>query len=219
MLNDITLKLDRGLWALIGVNGAGKTTFLRCIMGVENYEGSIKIKNKEVKELSAKEIAPLIGYVPQISNQLLPFTVREFIEMGTYYRSGNIEEKINSLNIDPDREITTLSGGEFQKLLIMRALIGDPPILLLDEPASHLDIKNTTEILEIITTYSKKNLVILVVHDLNILNFVDGIMALKNGKIKILNEIEKRALENIFDTKIRIVNNGHFKFIVPFYRE
>ena len=219
VLDGITLKLEKGLWALIGVNGAGKTTFLRCVMGVENYDGSIRIKGKEVKELPAKEIAPLIGYVPQISNQLLPLTVREFIEMGAYYRNGDVEEKINALNMDPDRKITTLSGGEFQKLLIMRALIGNPPILLLDEPASHLDIKNTMETLEIITRYSKKNLVILVLHDLNLLNFVDGIIALKNGKIKILNEIEKGILEDIFNTKIRIVHNGHFKFIVPFYLE
>lgn len=219
VLNGINLKLEKGLWALIGVNGAGKTTFLRCIMGVENYDGSIKIKNKEVMDLSAKEIARLIGYVPQVSNQLLPLTVREFIEMGAYYRSGDVEEKINALNIDTDRKITTLSGGEFQKLLIMRALIGNPPILLLDEPASHLDIKNTTETLEIINRYSKENLVILVVHDLNILNFVNGILALKNGKIKILNDIEQRVLEDIFDTKIRIVHNGHFKFILPFYHE
>ncbi len=217
ILEGITLKLERGLWALIGRNGAGKSTLLRCIMGIENYRGSIKIKNREVKYLHPREIASLIGYVPQISNQSLPLTVREFIEMGAYYRNGSVDEKIKILNISEDRKIFTLSGGEFQKALIMRALIGAPPILLLDEPASHLDIKNTTEIMKIIDEYSKKNLVIAVIHDLNLLNFVDGIISLQNGKAKIIKNIEQDILEDVFDTKIKIVKNGSLRFIIPFY--
>ena len=219
VLKNINLKLERGLWALIGRNGTGKSTLLRCIMGIENYSGSVKIKNREVKYLHPREIASLIGYVPQISNQSLPLTVREFIEMGAYYRNGSVDEKIKILNILEDKKIFTLSGGEFQKALIIRALIGEPPILLLDEPASHLDIKNTTEIMKIINDYSRKNIVIVVIHDLNFLNFVDGIIALKNGKSRILKNFEQRDLENVFDTRIKIVKDGTLKFIIPSYSE
>ncbi len=217
VLKTVNLQLERGFWGLIGRNGAGKTTLLRCIMAMTTFTGTIKINGKNVKEMPRSDIAKIVGYVPQLSSQDVPLSVRDFLEIGAYYRNGNVDNVINYLGFKEERQINTLSGGEFQKLLIARAMIGNPPLLLLDEPANHLDIKNTAEIIEILKEYSKRYLVIAVVHDLNLLNFVDGVIALKNGKAKILNDVDSQALEKIFDIKVELINAGKYRFVIPRY--
>ncbi len=215
VLNGVSFCVEKGLWALIGRNGSGKTTLLKCILGLEEYEGSITVNSREVRDMERREIASLMGYVPQFSNSEVPLSVREFVEMGAYYRDGDVNEVIEKLELDENRKIHTLSGGEFQKVLIARALVGEPKILLLDEPASHLDIRNTLETMRIIKEYSKEHIVIAVIHDLNLLNFFDGIIALKNGKNRIYKSLKEVGFEEIFDAGIKVMEvNGRY-FVVP----
>lgn len=215
VLNNIDISLDKGLWALIGKNGSGKTTLLKCVLGIESYKGSIKILGKEVKEMKRSEIASLIGYVPQITSFDHPLTVREFIEIGCYYRKGNVDDALKVLNLDGDRKVNTLSGGEFQRALIARAIVGHPKILLLDEPSNHLDIKNTTELVKVLKAYSKNCLVLAVIHDLNLLRFFDGVIGLSEGNCKIYNRLQDIEFEKIFDVRIRVAYVDDEISIIP----
>ena len=217
VLKNVNLKLEKGFWGLIGRNGAGKTTLLRCIMAMTSFSGTIEINGKNVQEIPRSRIAKIVGYVPQLSSQDVPLSIRDFLEIGAYYRDGDVNSIINYLDFEEERQINTLSGGEFQKLLIARAMIGEPPLLLLDEPANHLDIKNTAEIIEILKEYSKRNLVIAVLHDLNLLNFVDGVIAIKNGTAKIFNNLDSRDLKEIFDINVELINVGRYRFVIPRY--
>ncbi len=215
VLNGVDLKLDTGFYGLIGKNGAGKTTLLRCILGIEKYEGSIVVNDRPIEKLNRYEIARLIGYVPQISSQDLNLSVREFVEMGVYFRDGNVEEALSIIDVPEDRKINTLSGGEFQKVLIARAMAGNPPLLLLDEPASHLDIKNTGEIIRILKRYSYNHLVLAVIHDLYLLNYVDKIVVLHNGKARIYEAVDNIPLMEVYGGNLKIVEANGMRFPVP----
>jgi len=107
VLRGVNLELESGFWALIGKNGAGKTTLLRCIMGMVPFEGKIEISGRDVKKMGRSEMAKKIGYVPQMSSQDLPLTVREFLEIGAYYRGGRIENALKILNYEPERMVNT----------------------------------------------------------------------------------------------------------------
>ncbi len=130
--------------ALWGPNGAGKTTLLRAMLGIVHFEGSIVISGLDVKK-EGKKVRSLIGYVPQEIRLHLDQTVWETV---TFYGGlkGVNKERMESLvhewglSDSKTKFAQTLSGGMRQKLALITALLSDPPILLLDEPTSNLDV-------------------------------------------------------------------------------
>ena len=184
---------------IIGPNGSGKTTLLRCISGIlkPNF-GQIKIAGRKLGTLSSKELAGTIAVVPQFSTKNLDFTVHEGVMMGrTPHISRFGKEKPKDLEVVQNameltnitalstQRICTLSGGEFQRMIIARALAQEPKILLLDEPTVHLDISYQLEILELIKNLNKTNkiTVIAVFHDLNLAaKYCGRLLLLHHGK-------------------------------------
>jgi len=145
-LHDVSFEVQEGQFAVVlGPNGAGKTTLLKAILGLLPYEGSVKIFRKDT-ELLTKDERLRISYVPQrfegVKN--LPLTVYEFFEISSEDK-GNLKDRINEFASVGDvkrllsKKISELSGGELQRVLIVRALLSKPKLMLFDEPFSGVD--------------------------------------------------------------------------------
>jgi len=163
VLKGLNLTVSDGeMVSLLGRNGAGKTTLMRLIPGfLKATEQSILIDGKPVLQMSLRERASYMAYIPQITRSVFPYSVRTSILMGCSNRLSllqnpgakeeqRVEEVIDLLNIRAiaDRNMETISGGERQLVLIARALMQDARLLILDEPTSFLDYGNQLLVLE-----------------------------------------------------------------------
>ena len=179
-INDITFDINEGEFiCIIGPNGGGKTTLLNTILNfIKPDKGSVEIFGKSVKNASRD-----ITYVPQISNveQRFPISVKEtvmtaFLNNGLHpFRFFKREEskkaeellKLVGLEDKGERQVSALSGGEFQRMLIARSLAARRKIILLDEPTANVDPSTRNKIFEILADLNKKGItVVIVTHDL-----------------------------------------------------
>ncbi len=176
IFSEISLSIDKGeVFCLIGPNGTGKSTLIKCIGSLlTTYTGHIFIEGTDLVSMKPSQKARIIGYVPQSHTPSFPFPVREVVVMGRSPHLGPLsspsdadmriaEESMAAVGVShlSDRPCTDISGGEYQLVLIARALTQEPRILLLDEPTSHLDLGNQMKILKTIQDLSKKGLTIL----------------------------------------------------------
>lgn len=214
ILNKITSNFNPGeITVIAGPNGSGKTTLVKSIMDLLKVEkNSIFLDNKDVHSYHILEKSRLLGYVSQNAVYDFDFSVFEIVEMGRYAYKKQWDTTRDKLAIDnalkitdtyiyKDRSINSLSGGELQRVLLARALAGEPKNLILDEPSSNLDIAHNIEIMELLRKLTKEyNLTtIIVLHDLNtMLTFGDKIVLLNNGDIKFQGDIKNVLIpENI----------------------
>ena len=188
------------LIALVGRNGAGKSTFLRTLAGLQNiFSGKIYINNKSVEKLSRKEYADNVSFVSTETVRVMHLKVFDLVALGRYAYTnllGNLsisDEKIilESLKMVGMsnfiwRNVSELSDGERQRVMIARALVQDTPIMLFDEPTAFLDIPNKYEIILLLGSLAreKSKTIIFATHDLNIaLQIADKIWFMTNGKM------------------------------------
>lgn len=165
IFSDISFSLaDREVLCILGPNGIGKSTLIRCVANLNRLRsGSIRLFGEDLSGMQHIEIAKKIGYVPQAHEIVFPFSVRDFVLMGraphlaAFSSPGKsdyakADEKLDLVGIRKiaDKPVNEISGGEYQLAMIARALTQEPAILLLDEPTSHLDFGNQIRILEII---------------------------------------------------------------------
>lgn len=191
---DITIP-DEKFVGLIGLNGTGKSTLLKAVYGINNYDGEIFLNGENIQNIILKEFAQKISVLIQENSTDFDFKVKDIVLLGRLpYKNlfdvdtakdyDIVHNSLKYLNMEEfeDRYFNTLSGGEKQRVLIARILAQQTDFLILDEPANHLDIKNQFQFFEII-----KNLhftVFAVLHDLNIAaKFCDYIYVLKDGGI------------------------------------
>ena len=149
-LNDVSLKLDNGIYGLLGPNGAGKSTLMNIITGnLEPTEGTIKWEGKEVKELGSN-YRSLLGYAPQQQGMYETFSGRRFLSYMATLKGipkSSMEDEINRVLLyvnmveKSNQKIGTYSGGMKQRILIAQAIIGNPKLVILDEPTAGLDPK------------------------------------------------------------------------------
>ncbi len=195
---------EPSLVVIIGPNGAGKTTLLKTLIGLMKLEsGCIRIFDSVVRPGSKypKNVRKLIGYMPQrdVINYAAPLTAREIIVSGLIENLTvprvilprdandvvmNIAQRLGIDNI-LDKFFDELSGGQQQKVLLARALIKNPKILILDEPLSNVDEISRIEILEFLRDLVKKEgkTVMLVTHDVEIaMNWSDYVLLVNNGR-------------------------------------
>ncbi|MDR0797472.1 MAG: ABC transporter ATP-binding protein, partial [Nitrososphaerota archaeon] len=183
ILKNIGIDIKSGeLVTIVGPNGSGKSTLLKCINRIlKTKPNSILIDGQDTNKFTIKELSKKMGYVPQTSTSVFPFTVFDVVMMGRKpYINWNISERDNEIVIQlidllgighlAMRYFSELSGGEQQKVIIARALAQQPQILLLDEPTSSLDIKHQLEILCILKglAQSEEHSIIVTLHDLNL---------------------------------------------------
>lgn len=180
-LDHISLFINTGEFVgIVGPNGGGKSSLMQAILGfVPLNTGKIKVFGKD----AGKYIVP-IGYVPQFSkiDRKFPVSVEEVVEMGRmkqgispcfhYARKDKLiaEEQMCKVGIEQlkKRQIGDLSGGEFQKMLIARALTVQPKLLLLDEPTASLDIDSRNEIYDLLSTLNGDITVLMITHDMDL---------------------------------------------------
>ncbi len=163
VLKNISFTMNSGeTIAVLGKNGSGKTTLLKILLGfLKPSSGRIMIDGRNLREISCRERAERIAYIPQSSEAVYPFTVLETAVMGRapaiglfskpededYEKAGENLRLLGIYNLR-DRSISKLSGGEKQLVLIARALTQNAELLLLDEPTSALDYSNQIMVLE-----------------------------------------------------------------------
>lgn len=173
IVKDISLDVSSGeILCLLGPNGVGKTTFFKTILGfLKHQSGKILVDNEDMHTWTRKQIAEVLGYVPQSHAPPFPFTVFDVVLMG---RTAHLsmfaspkqedrdiaEESMEILKISylKDKIYTEISGGERQMVLIARALAQQPKILIMDEPTSNLDFGNQIRVLEQINKLSQRGL-------------------------------------------------------------
>ena len=184
---------------IIGPNGSGKTTLLHCLNGLLRAQGEIILNGEPLNAMGRRKIARAMGLVSQKEEIHFPFSVLEVLLMGRYPRLAFsqslgrddyslVYEVASMMGINHllDRRVDELSGGEFQRVTISRALAQEPSILLLDEPTLHLDLKHQLEILgrtRAITDGTGLT-VIMVSHDLMLAGrYCDDVIVLKAGNV------------------------------------
>jgi iron complex transport system ATP-binding protein len=176
VFSGINLKsIDNDILVILGPNGCGKTTLLKCAAGLlKPHQGEILLEGKDLTPIKRKDAAKKIGYISQEHNQGFAYSVMEMVVMGRAPYLGIFSspaekdydiahEAINSVGIShlKEKRFTELSGGERQLVLIARVLAQQPSILLLDEPTSHLDLKNQTIVLRLVKKLARDGLTII----------------------------------------------------------
>ncbi len=232
VLNDLNFEAREGeVIFILGPNGSGKTTLLKCIAGILKPRGAILVENQSLNDLSKRELAKKLAYVPQRGDTGF-LTVFDVILLGRkpYMGFGPTNEdyrivkdvmSLLSLEKLAFRRLNELSGGELQKVMIARALAQRPRILLLDEPTNNLDVKNQIEIMRLIRKIAKESniSVISTMHDLNLASlYADRILMIKNGKIFASGGIEVLNKENIkavYGVDVEVVRMNGKAVILP----
>ena len=209
IFHDVNFSLEKGeVLSILGTNGAGKSTLLNCIANLYKPSGGdILLNGRSSKDMTIREVAQVIGYVPQIHTPAYAYTVREFTVMGRTPYIGAFskpsaedyriaDEALVRMDIYhlKDKAYTEISGGERQQVTIARALAQQPQIIMLDEPTAHLDYGNQYRVVQmvkeladegyslIMTTHNPEHAVIL------------------NGKVAILNREGILGVGNAADT-------------------
>lgn len=180
-IQDVSLKLWQGQFvAVVGPNGGGKTTLLRTILGMlRPSEGKVRLRGMELEGAALEKI----GYVPQLEtiDWNFPITVEEVILMGLFRKSHwlrrtrredqeKLERVMERLNLTGlgNRHIRELSGGQQQAVFLGRALLGEPELILLDEPTAGLDIRSRDYVIHFLHEINHQGVAIVITaHDLN----------------------------------------------------
>ncbi len=200
VLKDLCFQVDPGkITGILGPNGSGKTTLLKTFYrAVKIISGDIFLADQNIHSLNQREIAKIVGVVPQKIEAQFPFTVREIVSQGRYpylNKLAPLHKKDNEA-IDKalkltdsfdlsNRFVNELSQGEAQRVFIARALASEPQILLLDEPTSNLDINHEIELARLLKKLQGEGLsIVLVSHDLNLAaQICDKVFLLKAGRV------------------------------------
>ena len=223
-LKQIDLDIPRGTWTcLVGPNGAGKTTFLKTLLGNKAYDGSITINGLEVYK-NLRNVA----FVPQRPEIPAGMDVAEYVMLGRARLDGwgresrtsrrLVQQILEQMQLSGMRHqlVTQLSGGEMQRVLIARALVQEPELMILDEPTSALDLHHQISTLDHIEGMQKSGVTIVsTMHDITLgAMYAERIVIMQHGKVLLdgpANQvIHSTHLKLAFDDAITIhtLDNG-----------
>ncbi len=199
-LDAVSLEVPDGcLFSVLGPNGSGKSSLVRALLGVVPLAaGSARLGDRDVRDWKRTDLARSVGVVSQSESIAFPLTVSELVGMGRYPHVGPLSVEtdgdraavraaLEACDMAPlaQRDVTTLSGGEFQRARIARALAQEPSALVLDEPTSSLDIRHQMAILELLRRSADNGMtVLLVTHSLDLAaQFSDRMLLLSGGRV------------------------------------
>jgi len=232
VLKDVSFDVKPGeCVGILGNNGAGKSTLITCLCGIRTPKtGSFYINNQNVYNMKRAEMARLISYVAQ-KNEINQMTVFDSILLGRkpYMKltishedieiCERIIEQVGLVDFRL-RYVNELSGGEQQKVMLARALVQQPKLLLLDEPTSNLDPKNQYEMLALVRKIAAECEigVLMVLHDVSLaLRYCDRFLFLKNGKVYAYGDeaiVTRETIFNVYNINGDIANiNGKKMFV------
>jgi len=230
VLREINLDIRHGeMFAVLGPNGSGKTTLLRVISGfLKPSMGDVVIESRSIRAYSRKNLARILGVLPQEQNVLPTWRVREFVSLGRIpYKSRlefafrdedvqAVDRALEMMQIEDiqHRRISSLSEGQKQRVMIAMLLAQEVKIMLLDEPTAHLDMKYKNLVFDALYDI-RKSLDITVVaclHDPIIAAlYFDRVALLKDGKVYALGSpddtLNPSILSGVYDTRIKVVQD------------
>lgn len=237
ILKGISFTAEKGfITAILGPNGSGKTTLFKCISGIwKNYKGEIKVDGITINKLSYKNRARYFSVVPQDHEPAFPFSVFDVVLMGRASYVGifsspgkkdyeKVETALELVGIRQLKDVpyTKISGGERQLVLIARAIAQEAPVMLLDEPTSHLDFKNQINVLKKIKEIAvfKKLTVVMTLHDPNLASFFSDKIVVINSGSKIAEGAPKEVLteeliKKVYEVDVVKVNINNQNIICP----
>ncbi len=240
VLADVSVSVaENEFWAVVGPNGSGKSTFLNLLSGqLKPQGGAVLINGQNASALTARQRATTLSLVRQEFVPAFGFTVRETVMMARFNRQKStffaesadiqaVQAALEATETDglADRPLGHLSGGERQRVFIARALAQETPVLLLDEPTSHLDLKHQVRIFDLLKQMQRQQgkTIVLVTHDINLTcQYCDKVLLLANngqyyqGEPK--NVLDLAHIERTFDVKGYQGRIQREKFFLPLGR-
>lgn len=213
--------------AVAGPNGSGKSTLVRALLRrITPESGSITIDGDDVRGLAAREIAKRVAVAPQREEPTFSMRVAEYVALGTYPRLGlwrsasspDEEAVLKALQRAgvtelADRETDSLSGGEWQRVRIARALAQETPALVLDEPTTFLDLAHEMSLFELVHSLAQAGMAVLLVsHQLNLVaRFASSVVLLHRGRVAAAGSpadvMQASLLEKVYDWPLVITRD------------
>jgi len=198
-LDEVSLTIDRGEFvAVIGASGSGKSTLMNMLGGLDKPDGGdIAIAGQSLARMSKRALAyfrnETIGFVFQ-QFQLLPKkSALTNVRLPMQYRRPRLDEENERARQSLERvglgdrihhKPTQLSGGQQQRVAIARALVGEPDLLLADEPTGALDSKTSTNVMELLVELNRQGItIVLITHDKEVANYANRVITMRDGKI------------------------------------
>lgn len=211
---------------LTGPNAAGKSTLLRALAGLLHVEGSIKFSGSEMINMSARQRAGVVGFMPQhVPNDInlsvmeavisalkaSPFDSASGKNGSLHSRALDVLERIGITHLALE-QLSQLSGGQRQMASLARTVVRDPKILLLDEPTSALDLKHQVKVMKLARSFAMDGrIVVIVLHDLNLaLRWADRVIVMDKGCIagygSPTESITAQTIANVYGVQVRIID-------------
>jgi iron complex transport system ATP-binding protein len=211
-LQDVSLEVQPGWTAIVGPNGAGKSTLLRVLAGLQTPDaGDVLLNDKPLTDWRVRARAMEVAWMAQQGDTNSELTVREIVHLGrlprlglfaspTAYDEGRVDQAMADAECTPwqHRRLHELSGGERQRVLLARALAVDAPMLLLDEPTTHLDPPHQVVLVRLIRRQVRAGTtVVRVLHDLSLALLADRLVAMEHGRIRAEGSHDDRTLHAV----------------------
>ena len=200
ILSDVSIDVTCGTWvAVLGPNGSGKSTLLRVLAGLlPPTAGRVRLHGKDLSEWSRRERAQKLAFLPQRTDLSFPFAVRDIVAMGRvpHLARWQSESRADRQAVDDamlmtqisdiaSRNVLTLSGGEYQRVMLARVIAQEADILLLDEPNTALDLQHQFILMDLLESLvGRGTTVVTVLHDPNLAaNKCDSLILLDGGSV------------------------------------
>ncbi|MGD7045676.1 ABC transporter ATP-binding protein [Jeotgalibacillus proteolyticus] len=242
ILHDVNVSIPSNkISIIIGANGCGKSTLLKTMARlIKPVSGQVTIGGKPIHKIPSKQLARVLGLLPQTPIVPEGITVADLVGRGRFphqkFLKGwskedyeAVSEAMDIMNITEfaDRHIDELSGGQRQRVWIAMALAQQTDILFLDEPTTYLDITYQVEILDLLTDLNRKygTTIVMVLHDINLsARYADHIFALHEGQLVAEGQpskiITSSLIENIFGLNCTVINDpiSGSPYVIPIGR-
>ncbi|MBL0727009.1 ABC transporter ATP-binding protein [Piscinibacter sp. HJYY11] len=233
VLQEVTLALTSGWTAIVGPNGAGKSTLLRCFAGLlKPQSGEVQLDGRPLAAHTPRERAQRIAWLAQQGEATGELTAREVVHLGRLPQLGLFAEPgprdhalVAQAMADAEcdawaeRRLHELSGGERQRVLLARALAVDAPLLLLDEPTTHLDPPHQVALVRLFQRLARERTVVSVLHDLSLALQADHLVVMQAGQVRVVGAADDEkvhaTLQEVFGHALRIQRVGERFVAIP----
>jgi len=236
VINRVTLDIRGGEFcAVIGPNGSGKSTLLRLMTGlIKPQSGVINLKGRPLGSTGEREIARSVSYLPQEDEVHFPFTAGEVVLLGRWPHSGGAffdssedhdaalraMERVGITDWS-GRLVTELSGGERARVLLAKAVATEPECMLLDEPASELDLKYRADAYGLLRDIANEGIAVVVVaHDIgSVARWADRFVLISDGRVLADGNsgavLDRAILEQAYGVEVKVISDGMDRAVFP----